>query len=71
MNELRQQLAEKRLILHNLIQEIRVLELQVLEEEWKNKPECSYTENEVGKNFCPYGTTCRGIVYCHNINCHK
>ena len=71
MKEIKQKLKEKRLALHSLILEIRELETQVLNEEWKDKPECEYPFSEISNGKCPYGETHRGMILCHNINCHK
>jgi len=71
MENLKLQLDEKRKVLHSLIMEIRELELQILEEKWKDKPVCSHSFSEISENKCPYGETRRGMVFCHNINCHK
>lgn len=71
METLKDTLLERRKLLYALTEEIRKLEIAIINEEWKDKPECLHSESDVSQGKCPYGETYRGIVFCHNINCHK
>lgn len=71
MTKLKEQLEEKRGILYDLMKEIRDLENLILQEEWKDQPECTHTYYAIRDGKCPHGDTIRGIVYCKNPNCHK
>ena len=71
MEKLKKKLEKKRTKLHLLIAEVAELERKMLEETWKDKPECHWSLNEVSEGMCPHGQTIRGMVYCKNPNCHK
>lgn len=71
MTALHKKLNYKRKLLENLREEVRMLERQILEEEWKDKPECEHSFSDISNHKCSYGETYRGMIYCKNPNCHK
>jgi hypothetical protein len=71
MDNLEEQLTEKRQQASKLNQEIRNIEAEIIRKKWASVNECELNYYDVRDGKCEHGETHHGNVYCVNPNCRK